>query len=153
MCRSKVDDHPISHTDLSKWLMAKYPPIHAALNEEFLRKDLPAIIANSISDPSKWKRILTAVNDGLAENFQSNFKILKSYLSLLKEVNPDAVINYDTEEVPDENGRERFGRIALMFKCQSDVTRALKPVISLDGGFLKHPLWGSYQILVCGGQD
>ena len=36
-----------------------------------------------------------------------------------------------------------------MFKCQSNILKASKLIISLDGGHLKHPLWGCFQILVC----
>jgi hypothetical protein len=43
--------------------------------------------------------------------------------------------------------------MAIMFECQAEITKACKPIISLDGGHLKHALWGGYQALVCCSQD
>ena len=36
----------------------------------------------------------------------------------------------------------------VVFKQQSDATASCMHVTSMDGGHLKHPLWGNYQVLV-----
>lgn len=144
-------DKPLSHSELTSWFELVVPLSEGRVTRNYLESLLPPIIAQSIQESSKWYRVVNAINEKLKGDFQMSFKLCESFLSRVQEVNPDAIIKYET--TVDGEGFTRFGRCAIMFKCQSNILKASKPIISLDGGHLKHPLWGGYQILICCGQD
>ena len=99
----------------------------------------------------KFARAIETKNSISYSSFNEDFKYLQSYLEKIKECNEGAVIEY--EVVKDVNNNIRFGRLALVMPTQIKSLKGARPIISLDAGALKNQLWGTYQVLVCGGQD
>jgi hypothetical protein len=132
-------------------LLGTLPALHAPINVDFVKAKVPDRIIEGIPDITKLHRIVNAVNAQLKGNFNGDFREWTSFAHVLRTLNPGLRLNYDI--VRDQDGRARFGRLAIMFKSQAKMTKGSKPIISLDGGHFKHPLWSGYQALICCGQD
>ncbi len=78
------------------------------------------------------------LKESFTESFRSFYCVVKDFLAL----NPRSCSRFQT--VTDRDGNTRFCTAA-----QINMTYVAKPVImSTDAGHLKHPLWGSYQIML-----
>ncbi len=137
--------------------------LHSSMGEQMVINDVSLIekhvnnknLGKHISGNSlsyyKKHRALHYKNEVGQQCFSDEFRQLRAYLTILKCENPDAVINFDI--VKDYEGKERFGRVAIVLPQQVRMLIGAKDIASFDGGALKHLMWGSYQVLVCGGQD
>ena len=130
------------------------------LTVDFVKSHLPDVVVAAIDSRENvqqesiekfWRRVLTTIIDEGSQGFSESFQVFRSYISHLNEQNEGSIIRYETTR--DLNGNPRFGRLVVMFPCQISFLKAAKPIISLDGGHMKHLLWASYQVLVCAGQD
>lgn len=148
-CDSTVSDNPPQSGDIAKLLLthnsAKVSLKETTSQIEKMNIPIQAYRKGTIL------RSMHIRNECLNGNFTESFQYFASYLKYLIGNNPGSVFSYQV--VVDENGNTRFGRFALVLKAEINITRAAKPIISLDGGYMKHGLWGSYQVLVCGTQD
>lgn len=148
-CTSAVGDKPPQSSDLAKLLLSHSSAkvTYVQVEEQFEKMSVPIAAYKK----GTLIRSMHMRNICLVSNFTSSFGYFKSYLKHLLHLNSGSQCEY--EVAVDADGNTRFGRLALILKSEINVAVGAKPIISLDGGFMKHGLWGSYQILVCGTQD
>jgi hypothetical protein len=148
-CDSTVADNPPQSSDLAKLLLT-HSSAKVSLKEtaeQIEKMNIPV-------DAYKKGTVIRSMhirNEYLNGNFSESFQVFESYLKQLIGENPGSVFSYQIHR--DVDGNSRFGRFAIVFKPEINMAIAAKPIISLDGGYMKHGLWGSYQVLVCGTQD
>lgn len=87
----------------------------------------------------KARRFNLAITHSKIDPFEDGFSYLPAFNAVLLEQNPGSCINLQTETVIDTNGMEtqQFVRLFLMLKQQAVCASYCKPVMSLDGGFMK----------------
>ncbi|XP_015165306.1 uncharacterized protein [Solanum tuberosum] len=100
---------------------------------------------------SKLKRAKTMALDKLEGSFKDDYNRLEAYGQELRQSKPgsDVVINISKDAL--EQGIRRFLRMYICFKALKDGWKSLRPIIGLDGTFLKGKCKG--QLLVVVGQD
>ncbi|WMV47622.1 hypothetical protein MTR67_041007 [Solanum verrucosum] len=100
---------------------------------------------------SKLKKAKTMALDKLEGGFKDDYNRLEAYGQELRQSNPgsDMVINISKDAL--EQGIRRFLRMYICFKALKDGWKSLRPIIGLDGTFLKEKCKG--QLLVRVGQD
>ncbi len=116
--------------------------LRARENDDSIQKD---------SNRKFWSRVVNEIKELRTIPFADSFRECRSYLNWLVKENPGSQMSYECTK--NWEGQICFGRVAIMLSSQINMVEGAKPVISFDSGFMKHPMWGSYQILVCGGQD
>ncbi len=159
-CISSISDNPPQQADIAAMV---FPHVCNCkkLSVETVKSHVSDSIKNGIKQSYEmlnqdshrkfWSRVKEIVTSWTKVPFGDEFKIVRSYLKHLKKANAESQISYELTK--DKEGKEHFGRLALMFKSQVNMVKGAKPVISLDAGFMKNVQWGSYQVMVCAGQD
>jgi len=123
-------------------------------NPKYPIKDMRGILEKKFKlnvSRSKLKRAKTMALDKLEGSFKDDYNRLEAYGQELRQSNPgiDVVINISKDAL--EQGIRRFLRMYICFKALKDGWKSLRPIIGLDGTFLKGKCKG--QLLVAVGQD
>jgi len=93
-CDSVVSDNPPTYADVASYLLSTLPELQSPINVDFAKTALPDKIVDGIVDPTKWLRIVAAVNKELKGNFNADFRETTSYLHILNTLNPGVCMNY-----------------------------------------------------------
>ena len=143
-----ADNTPVA-TDIAKLLLdcSSAKLTYADAQEQLHKLNLPVDYISR----NKVFRSVAVRNAKAIGDFTAGFQVLQSYLRNLMVENPGSVYSYQT--VTDTDGNARFGRLALILKSEINMLLNSKPILSFDGGHMKHVMWGSYHVLVCGTQD
>eukprot|EP01034_Spumella_vulgaris_P027071 gene27071-33741_t len=103
----------------------------------------------------KARRFISEVNADRIDPFDEGFSFLPPYIDVVKDQNPGSCFTLHTKTVinPDGSESKQFVRLFAMLKQQAVCASYCKPVMSLDGGFMKTTLWGKYQVLATAVSD